>query len=118
MLSKKYFQQLKIGEKGCQERFQLIERRRKNQIENFARYQNFQFDFSAVLVTEPQCNVDLWVSLGANVLKGKVGMCKQALYWIQRKSAMARSTFSVIARFCLYVAYKDSISADSYVHIS
>jgi hypothetical protein len=29
MLSKKYFQQLKIGEKGCQERFQLIERRRK-----------------------------------------------------------------------------------------
>lgn len=46
-------------------------------------------------------------SLGANVLKGKVGMCKQALYWIQRKSAMARSTFPVIARLMKSMLWVD-----------
>ena len=54
-------------------------------MENFARDQTLQFDFSAALVTAPQCNVDLWVSLGANVLKGKVGMCKQALFGYNEK---------------------------------
>lgn len=39
-------------------------------------------------MTAPQCNVDLWVSLGANVLKGKVGMCKQALFGYNEKVPM------------------------------
>jgi len=39
MLSKKDFRSLRDGG--------------KNQIGNFARYQNFQFDFAAALVTKP-----------------------------------------------------------------